>query len=312
MKSELLKKPWPYIALLVAHIIWGANFVVAKITLNEVPMMNLAFLRFTIAAILLLPFVLSIKKQKVEPMDVIKIILVGLFMTTFNIAFFYAGIKRTLAIDASVLTMIIPILSVLGGWWFLKEKIYWINLLGIGLSLLGAILVIGLPLLLLGASGTSDLLGNLMIIISCISFVIGAIIAKPLVNKYHPVLMTFAIFLVAAISFSIPAMWEFKNQPDWFSNLTVIGILGFWFITLLSTVVAFFLQNYGYEKVGVTKSNLFHYIEPAVAATMAVTLLNERISFSFIVGTTLIILGVYWGTLGKDSHHHNLHKAKRI
>ncbi len=312
MSSEIWKKPWPYIALLIAHIIWGANFVVAKITLQEIPMMNLSFLRFFIATLLLLPFVLSIKKQKVETRDMTRIILVGLCMATFNIAFFYAGIKRTLAIDASVLSMIIPILSVLGGWWFLKEKIYWVNLFGIGLSLLGALLVIGLPLLLLGVSGDSDLFGNSMIIISCVFFVIGAILSKPLINKYHPIFMTFAIFLVAAVSFVIPAFLELRHNSDWVNNLTVLGILGFWFITLLSSIVAFFLQNYGYEKVGVTQSNMFHYIEPAVAATMAVFFLNERISFSFIVGTTLIILGVYWGTLGKDAHHHSLHKSKRM
>ncbi len=312
MSSEIWKKPWPYLALLVAHVIWGANFVIAKIILDEIPLMNLAFFRFFIAAILLLPFVLSLKKPKINLSDLTKIIIVGLFMTTFNIAFFYIGIKKTLAIDASVLSMIIPILSVLGGWWFLREKVYWVNLIGIGISFLGVILVIGIPLLLFGVSAGSSLFGNLMIILSCVFFVIGAIMAKPLVNKYHPIFMTFAMFLVAAVSFAIPAFIEFQQNPNWMSNLTVLGILGFWYITLLSSIVAFFLQNYGYEKVGVTQSNLFHYIEPAIAATMAVLILNERISFSFIIGTALIILGVYWGTLGKDSHHHALHKAKRV
>jgi len=67
MSSQILSKPLPYIALIIAHLIWGANFVVAKVTLEEFPPMSLAFLRFSIASLLLIPFLLTVKVSIPNP-----------------------------------------------------------------------------------------------------------------------------------------------------------------------------------------------------------------------------------------------------
>ncbi len=161
MSSQILTKPLPYIALLIAHLIWGANFVVAKITLQEFPPMSLAFLRFALASLFLAPFFLAqSKKVKIDKKDLPKLIAIGVLIITLNIAFFFEGIKRTTAIDASVLILTVPVLSVLLGWWFLKEKIYFINLVGIILGFLGAIIIIGLPKLITGTLSIQATIGN--------------------------------------------------------------------------------------------------------------------------------------------------------
>ena len=123
MSSQIFKKPLPYLALFIAHLIWGANFVVAKITLSEFPPMSLAFLRFSLACLLITPFFYAeTKKMSLQKQDIPKLILIGLLIITFNITFFFEGITRTTAINASVLTMIIPILSVIFGWFFPQDK----------------------------------------------------------------------------------------------------------------------------------------------------------------------------------------------
>lgn len=313
MGSLILKSPLPYLALVIAHIIWGANFVVAKITLQEFPVMTLAFLRFFLATILMLPFLITFDKKefKVPLTHLPKLFLAGIMLVTINIALFYEGIKHTTAINASVLSMSIPIISVLGGWIILKEKIFWVNLAGILFGLLGAITVLGLPLIFVNGLSSEELLGNLLILLSCVSFVGGAILSKQLLKTYHPIIFTFYMFLIGAITFLIPAALEFINIPDWPNHISILGFLGLLYIIILSSITAFFMQAYGIDRTDVIKANLFHYIEPAVAATFAVPLLGERISFSFIIGTCLVVLGVYWGTLGKLHHHHQLHKHHR-
>ena len=125
MTSAVFKKPWPYLALILAHMIWGGNFVIAKITLQEFPTYTLAFLRFTLASLFLAPFFLAeTKKIKINKKDIPKLTLIGVLIITLNITFFLTGIQKTTAINASTLTLIIPMLSVLLGWWFLKEKVY--------------------------------------------------------------------------------------------------------------------------------------------------------------------------------------------
>ena len=311
--STFFKGSLPYLALIIAHLIWGSNFVVAKITLHEIPVMSLAFLRFALSCLLLAPFFLSLepKKSKIKLKDLPKLFALGLFMITFSIALFYEGLNRTSAINASVLALVVPVLSVLAGWMFLKEKIYWINLLGTGVGLLGAVVILGLPLILFGSFKGDTLVGDLLIVLSGITFVIGTIISKDVLAKYPIVVVTGVAFLIGVVTFVIPAANEYLQNPTWVYSVTILGFLGLLFITILSTICAFFLMEWGIKKLDVIKANMFQYIEPAVAATLAVPILGERISFSFIIGTVLIVLGVYWGTLGKAEHHHLHHRHHR-
>lgn len=287
--------------------------MVAKITLEEFPIMSLAFLRFALSCALLVPFlaVFDKKELRVKLKHIPKLLIAGLLIVTFNIAFFYEGLKRTSAIDASVLSMSIPIISVLLGWLILKEKVFWFNLLGVILGLLGTVVILGLPLIFVGSFSSEGLLGNLLILLSCLSFVIGSIFAKQLLKDYHPILFTLICFLIGSVIFLVPALLDYVKNPIWTTQVSILGILGLLYIIILSSIVAFFLMSWGLEKIGVIKANLFQYVEPAIAATLAAPLLGERISFSFIIGACLIVLGVYWGTLGREHHHHILHKHHR-
>lgn len=275
--------------------------------------MSLGFLRYGLACLLITPFLFSLapKDIRIKFEHLPKLILGGLLVACVNIAFFYMGLNRTTAIDASVLELSIPVISVIGGWWFLKEKIYTANLVGIIISLLGALSVIGIPLLLVGNFTSKQLVGNFLIIASSISFVAGSMILKKMLKIYSPLVITAITFLTATIAFSIPALIEYIQNPNWILKVSILGIFGLIYITVLSSICAYFLLLWGLNKIPISHANMIQYLEPAVAATLAVPLLGERISFSFIIGTCLIVLGVYWGTLGKDDHHHPHHKHSR-
>lgn len=313
MNSEILKKPVFYLAIIAAHIIWGGNYVFAKITLEEIPVMSLGFLRYGLASLLIIPFLLNLegKDKKVRIDHLPKLVFGALLIACINIAFFYMGLKRTTAIDASVLELSIPVISVIAGWWFLKEKIYSANLVGIIISLLGALSVIGIPLLFFGNFSAKQLSGNLLILASSTSFVIGSMIFKSMLKTYKPVVLTAVTFLIATVAFALPAFMEYLQNPGWILKVSILGIFGLIYITVLSSICAYFLLLWGLNRIPLSHANMIQYLEPAVAATLAVPLLGERISFSFIIGTCLIILGVYWGTLGKDEHHHIRHKHHR-
>ncbi len=286
--------------------------VVAKITLQEFPPMTLALLRFAFASLLLAPFFLAeTKKVKIDKKDLPKLIAIGVFIITLNITFFFEGIKRTTAIDASILGLIVPILSVLLGWWFLKEKIYLINLGGISLGLIGALIILGLPNLFSGSASLEKVTGNILIIMASISWVIGAVISRKILSKYSSLVVTAVAFLVGTITFFIPAALEYIQNPGWISQITTLGILGLIYMTLLSSISAFFLLEWGLSKTSVITADLFKYIEPFVTTTLAVLILAEKLSSQFWIGALLIAIGAYLGTLAKEAHHRH-HKAHRV
>ncbi len=312
-KSEIFKTPLPYVALLLAHIVWGGNYVVAKVTLHEVPVMTLSFLRFGLACLLISPFLLNMdpKMKRVKYTHLPRLIIGSLLLGAVNITFFYLGITKTLAINASVLNLVVPILSVMGAWWFLKEKIYSINLMGIILSLLGTAAVIGLPLLFTSSFSPVEMFGNGLLILSGVAFVAGALTLKPAFKEYSPLSITAFTFLTSAVAFFVPAVLEYIANPNWIGQVSLVGLFGLLYIAVLATVVSYFLMMWGYSKIELSHATIIQYVEPAVAASLAVPLLHERISYSFIVGFCMIALGVYWGTLGKQEHHHIHHKHER-
>lgn len=304
MSSQFFSKPLPYIALLVAHLIWGINFVVAKVTLQEIPPFSLAFLRFALAALLIAPFFLiEAKKIKINKKDLPKLIAAGVLVVTLNIAFFFEGISRTTAINASVLSLVVPILSVLAGWMFLREKIFFINLAGILVALAGALIVIRLPEIFFGNLSPKELTGNMLIILASIAWVAGSVFSKEMLKKYSSLVVTSIAFLIGTITFIAPALNEYLQNPDWVNNVSVVGIWGVAFMTLLSSISAYFLFEWGLAKTSVNKANLFHYIEPFITAIVAVLVLSEEITIPFLFGAILIIAGVYLGTLAKEPHH---------
>lgn len=312
MSSQIIKRPIPYIALVLAHIIWGINFIVAKVTLDEFPPMSLAFLRFAFASLLLAPFFLAkAKKVKIDKKDLPKLIGIGILIITLNITFFFEGIKRTTAIDASVLTLIIPMLSVLLGWKLLKEKILFINLFGVGIGFIGALVIVGLPELFTGTFMSQTATGNILIILAALSWVLGAALSKSLLGKYPSIIVTAVAFMVGTVTFFIPALIEYIKNPNWMSSVTIVGILGLIFMILLSSISAYFLFEWGLSKTSITIADLFQYIEPFVAAGLAVFILAETISTPFLIGGLFIALGAYLGTLAKEAHHRH-HRAHRV
>lgn len=318
MRSEIFKKPLPYLALILAHIIWGGNYLVAKVTLQEFPPASLAFLRFALASLLLAPFLYAeTKKVKINPKDLPNLIMIGIFMVTLNIIFFFEGISRTTVISGSSLTMIIPMLSVFVGWVFLKEKIYLINLLGIVLGLIGALIIIGLPQLLLGnlisTTPTSysfqTVLGNVLIILASVSFVIAAAISQKMLKIYPSMVVTAIAFMVGTLTFFIPALREYLQNPSWPFSISMLGVLGVIYMTLLSSISAYFLFEWGLAKTNMIYADVFQYIEPFIAVTLAILILSEELTIPVIIGAIFIAFGVFLGTFAKEARHrHKLHR----
>ena len=241
--------------------------------------------------------------RKIQSVDLPKLVGIGVLMVTLNITFFFEGLTKTTAINASILTLIIPLVSILAGWIFLKEKIYLVNLAGVILGLIGAIIIIGAPQLFNGAFSSQELVGNFLIILASLSWVAGATISREMLAKYSSLVVTSIAFLVGAVTFIVPATSEYLRNPGWTDSVTSLGILGLIYMTLLSSVSAYFLFEWGLARLGIMKADLFQYLEPFVAAILAIVILGEQLNIYFALGGLFISIGVYLGTLYREFHH---------
>ena len=291
------------LALIIANIIWGAASPIFKLALQNIPPFTLAFLRFWGATFILLPFV--IKDLWISRSDWLKIFLVAFFGITINITFFFLGLEKAPSINAPVIACSGPIFIYLFSILFLKEKPHKKVLTGLIVSLIGVLIIVIQPLLNKSLDG--QIIGNLFFILATLGAVGHAIFSKEIIDKYKPITVTFWSFVIGTITFT-----PFFLKEVWYNNpfyaLDYRGWTGLVFGIFLSSALAYYLFEWGTKKIEAQEIGLFTYIDPLVAAIIAVPLLGEKITLVFVLGSLLVFLGI---SLAENRfHYHPFHKLR--
>lgn len=280
-------------AILIAAILWASSGSVSKLLFMETTPFVAASHRFLLASMIILPFFLRVKKPKGF---VLSLLPLGIF-NTGNILFYYTGLSLTTANTGSILGTAIPITVALFSPFFLKEPIAKNKLLGILVGLVGALCIVLLPMIESGHINSGSLLGNLLMVGSLLCWTMYIIYSRRILSQgnFPPVLSTsINIFTVtiAAIGASFVAGQSLLS-PALFVPM-YIGVLLYAAIGI--TIVTFFLFQWGVRHVSASTASLKEYVQLVVGVGINAYILGERLTFTYLVGTLLIIVGVLLAT----------------
>lgn len=292
------------LALIAANIIWGAASPIFKLALQNIPPFALAFLRFFGAAMILFPF--TVANPWIKREDWLKLFLLSFFGITVNITFFFLGLKFAPSINAPIISSAGPVFIYLFSIFFLHEKSHFKVMLGTVVSLLGVLTIVGEPLLTDGLKG--EVLGNLFFVLATLGAVAHAVICKEVSSKYSASAITFWSFFIGSLTFLPFFIWEMATIHP-FDTIDYRGLVGLGFGILLSSAAAYSLFDWGLKRIDAQEAGLFYYIDPIVAAMIAIPLLGEVITSLFLLGSFLVFAGIFIAE-GRI-HYHPLHKLRR-
>lgn len=295
----------PVISLIIANFIWGAASPIFKWSLTNIEPFTLAFLRFFIATIIILPF--ALKNISIELKDLNKIFLMALFGTTINISLFFLGLEKTSSINAPIIASAGPIFLFIGGFFLLREKLKTKTILGGILGFFGVLTIIFIPIIERGVDGS--FVGNLFLVGATLAGVVHVILNKELAKKYNSLTLVFWTFLIATITFFPLFFWETQSK-GFLVNLDYKGIIGIIFGALLSSAVAYYLFYYAVEKMDVADVGIFTYMDPVVAILIAAPLLGEIPDALFVMGSFLVFFGIFISE-GRIHYHLFQKRTKR-
>ena len=291
------KSPTGHGALAVAYIIFGLNTPVMKSVLSDGAVSALALAFFRIAGAALLFWIVSVfaHREKVSRRDLFRLLgasLAGIFL---NQLFFGIGLSKTSPIDASVITTVSPILTMLLAAFFLREPITWQKAIGVFIGASGALLLILNKNI--DREGAS-FVGNLLCILSSLSFVIYLTAFKNLIMRYTPLTLMKWMFLFAVIC-SLPVCWhdvsiiDYKTLPvkTWLEILYVVGF---------ATFISYFLIPIGQKYLRPTIVSMYNYIQPIVSSVIAVVIGMDVFGWKKGLATLLVFTGVYIVTHSKS------------
>lgn len=266
-------------ALVVSCIIWGAAFFWGKLALQELTVFQLVFLRFVLGSIALLPVVL-VKRVWPKRADLPRFLLTGILAVPVTFLLQFHGLARTTAARASLIIGAIPPFLALGGALFLKERPERRAWLAITFSMLGVVVITGLP----GKGG--GFAGDGLVLLSTLVSVAWVILNKRLSEHYGALIATSYILLLGTISLVPGALLQ--DQP-----LSLTDAVNAWApvmaLGLLCSALAFVLWNWGLERIPAFQAGVYLNLEPLVGALLGVWLLKEPLDPEMMIGGLLII-----------------------
>lgn len=276
--------------LVLTTVFWAGNMTVGRWIAGQVPPVTLAFLRWTGAALFILPFAW---RAVTREWDAVRtnwpaLLVLGLTGSGLFNTFQYAALVHTTATSAGIIYASGPIMIVVMSYFLNGERITGQQLAGILVSLLGVLTVLtrGNPAALMA----QELNRGDVIMLAAVAF--WAFYTAYLTRRpaLHPMTFAAVTFAIAALINLPMAAVELANGAAF--KLTPEAGLAILYVAVFPSLVAYLCYNRGVELIGPAKAGVFMNLVPLLAAASGFVFLGERPEFYHIAGFTLIITGV--------------------
>jgi drug/metabolite transporter (DMT)-like permease len=282
-----------YLSAVGATIFWSGNFVVARGLTDNIPPVSLAFWRWVVAVIVLLPFALKhlfidwpVIKSNIKYLTITSILGVSLFN-----ALVYIASHTTTAINMSLIAITFPVFIIILSRIFYKEAITLNKGFGIILVTAGVVTLItqgDLSIL----KNISFSRGDLWMLLAAITFAIYSLLVKQKPAQIGPwsfQMSTFIIGLLFLTPFYILEAQTSDFQIQSINRNTSYSIL---YIGIFASLISYLLWSKAIEIVGPTKSSMIYYTLPIFSGISAYLFLGEAIEIIHLLSMLLITSGV--------------------
>lgn len=284
------QKHLAFISIIFAAIIGGAIPVFGKIGLRQIPPFTFTFLRFLIASIFLIPFV--IREGPKIGKDIWKIVVLSL-LATANVTFFAFGVRLTTATSSQLLYAVVPVFAAIFSYYFLKEHVTRRKITGIAVGFLGVIFIVILPELSRGTAFQGNLIGNLIILIGVVTFSLYTVFSKRYQVKYSPIILTFVFAITTTLSMAVFAGQEYFANPSWVNHVSLISILSILYVGIFGGTIYYLLYQYAIKHGTPIAASMTLFLQPLATFSWAVVFLSEKLTLGIAIGAFLALFGAY-------------------
>lgn len=278
-----------FIAVFLAIFFWGFSFVwTNQILMEDIPVFTFIFFRMLIAGLLLLIFTkLTGKLQKIEKGDYKLLLLMAFFEPFIYFIGETFGLKATNSPTLSALIIaLIPIFALMSGVFIYKEKISWVNILGVLCTIPGILLMV---------FHTGDMTpeywwGIALLFLAIFGSVGYSTVVKGL-SKYNTLTIATYQFVFGAVLF-LPCFLIFNGDYNVAGLLEWDIIQPILYLAVLCSCLSFALYIFAIKSIGIARSSVFTSLIPAVSAIGAYIYGYETFTWQQILGIAIVTLGV--------------------
>jgi drug/metabolite transporter (DMT)-like permease len=199
------------------------------------------------------------------------------------------GITRSLASNAAILNLLIPVISAVLASLMLKEKLTGIRITTFGIGLAGVLLMSVQDLRNSAFLDSRMLSGNLLILVGCSGSAFYNVYCKGLMQRFQEVEILIYSYIFASLA-SIPLLiWVEPFSFHAFAGFDLRSWMAFAFLAIFMYGVSMLLFFYVLQFVEVTLASASLYLVPVFGVILGATLLGERLSPLAIAGSVIVL-----------------------
>jgi drug/metabolite transporter (DMT)-like permease len=287
--------------LLLATLCWSGNALVARAFAGEIPPFALSFWRWSLALVLLLPFVAKPLWQHRTALRAAGwrlLVLAGLGIAGYN-SLLYAAAQTTAAINITLVNTCLPLMTFIGAGLLLGEwpqrRAWW----GMAVAASGLLVLISKGSWA-SISGLAFNQGDLIMLLAVADWALYSLLLRRWSAHLLPIppLALLGVLMLLGVPLILPFYLYELAQGAHFSvtphNLAAIG-----YTAIFASLLAYLAWNHAIRVLGAAKAALSNYLMPVFTAVLGWVLLGEGLQNYHWLGAALIFAGLLLGTQGQ-------------
>ena len=287
-----MKRLLPHIIAFLVVAIWGTTFVFTKLLLlGGLTPAQIFILRFIIAYVLLLGYCLTKGIRWMANSWRDELIMVALGVTGGSLYFLTenTAMNYTTTTNTSIIVSLCPLFaSAIIGCFYKTERLTHWQTVGTLMAASGVIMVVMNGHFVLHLSP----LGDALAFSACLCWAFYSLLIIPVNKRYDTVFITRKVFFYGLVSMTPYLLIHPElniqllfSKPELMWNLLFLGCV--------ACMLCFLAWNWAIKRLGAVTATNYVYLNPVTTIVFAWIVLSEQITSWFIIGTVLILLGMY-------------------
>ena len=298
-----LRKPMlAFGALIAVNAMWAFQFSGARIATSELGAVLVTLLPLAIATLLVMPFAklnldLFRTGNRTILLDVFLLGTMGVLPAQLCLVL---GVERTLASNASVLALTVPVLTAICASLFLHEHMTRLRWISFTVAILGVCLVSLKDIQHAELFSPEYVAGNLFVLASCAGSAFNNSFSRRALSRLSPAQVLVWSFIVTDLELLL--LYAVTNPGDW-RRLAHLGPSVWWSLVLVaifSLGLSMMLYFSVIQAVEVMRAALSVYLLPVFGVLFSAILLGEKLTINLMAGGTLIFVSCFLVTVYEE------------
>lgn len=289
--------------LIIINFMWATQVPVIRLIGNRLGPITVAFIPMIVSTLIFLPILwVENRKRNVKFRWRLKDIkyfilsgLIGIFLMQYA---YTLGSRLTIAANAGIITLTIPVLVAILASIMLKEKLNVIRILSFIFAIFGVLMTSISDVTGARFFQGQYFLGNMIFLFACFCCAFYNTYCKLLVDKKFTELEILVYSSIIGSIASIPLLiWVEPFHVNQFLHSGKIAVFGILELSIFVYGISSLLFFYVLKRMDVTQAILSNYLLPFFIALLGIVLLNEKISTLMIIGGSIIFISTLMVTV---------------